>query len=253
MTKLKSIIFNDKELKSNIDGTKIYYDGNYINQILVKPKHSTKGFLQCSLNGVKVYVHRIVAMIFIPNPDNLPFSCHVDTDTLNNHYKNIAWGNQRFIAQNMRVAKRFIGQNSKIPQADIQMIVIRLRNGEFARTIATEYCTSDMSLIRLKKKYKIQTNITIVHNDYFKQFVKEHLEAYHSINKVTSELGVSKFIVWRWNKVWQIPIYRRSHLTPEIKEQIRQELISGKSYKDVCIDFSDVCSNSTVYKIYNSK
>lgn len=36
-------------------------------------------------------VHRLVAMHFIPNPDNLPWVDHIDGDRLNNHYTNLRW------------------------------------------------------------------------------------------------------------------------------------------------------------------
>lgn len=36
-------------------------------------------------------VHRIVAEAFLPNPDNLPFVCHIDGDRLNNKLENLKW------------------------------------------------------------------------------------------------------------------------------------------------------------------
>lgn len=39
----------------------------------------------------KVNVHRIVAEVFIPNPDNLPLVNHKDEDRMNPHGDNLEW------------------------------------------------------------------------------------------------------------------------------------------------------------------
>lgn len=54
---------------------------------------------ECGMNpvsGYKVFcggylVHRAVAKLFIPNPDNKPEVDHIDTDRLNNHIDNLRW------------------------------------------------------------------------------------------------------------------------------------------------------------------
>lgn len=37
-------------------------------------------------------VHRLVAMTFLPNPNNLAFVCHKDDDPSNNRVDNLFWG-----------------------------------------------------------------------------------------------------------------------------------------------------------------
>lgn len=36
-------------------------------------------------------IHRSVAMLYVPNPENKPFVNHIDENKLNNHYTNLEW------------------------------------------------------------------------------------------------------------------------------------------------------------------
>ena len=45
----------------------------------------------CKLNGEAYSVHRIVAIQFIPNPDNLPQVDHINHDTTDYHISNLRW------------------------------------------------------------------------------------------------------------------------------------------------------------------
>ena len=49
--------------------------------------------VQLSKNGINksINMHRLVAMMFIPNPDNLPQVNHKDQDTTNNCIDNLEW------------------------------------------------------------------------------------------------------------------------------------------------------------------
>lgn len=42
-----------------------------------------------------VFVHRMVAEMFIPNPDNLPVVRHLDGNPNNNNVLNLAWGTSK--------------------------------------------------------------------------------------------------------------------------------------------------------------
>ena len=83
---------------SNLGRVKSYkYDKN--NGKIMKPYKNTKGYLQIDLqldgrkreNRVHLAVHRLVAIAFIPNPDNLPQVNHKDEDKTNNCVDNLEW------------------------------------------------------------------------------------------------------------------------------------------------------------------
>lgn len=46
--------------------------------------------------GIKKWLlHRLVALIYVPNPERLPYVCHKDNVPTNNSYKNLYWGTQK--------------------------------------------------------------------------------------------------------------------------------------------------------------
>ena len=63
-------------------------------------KHKSCGLWYCEVrdeNGEKVrlYVHKLVAEAFVPNPDGLTVVEHKDGDLDNNFYRNLQWGRTR--------------------------------------------------------------------------------------------------------------------------------------------------------------
>ena len=68
-------------------------------------------------------VHRLVALAYIPNPENKPCVCHKDNNPLNNHYKNRYWGtHQENMAQMIVDGRKQKGEecprwvNKEIPE-----------------------------------------------------------------------------------------------------------------------------------------
>ena len=48
----------------------------------------------------RCYIHRLVAITFIPNPNNMPKVEHIDRDKTNNHTNNFRWASSVQLAQN---------------------------------------------------------------------------------------------------------------------------------------------------------
>lgn len=63
-----------------------------------KPQH-VRATLHKNARRFEIYLHRIVAEAFIPNPEGLPYVLHWDDDPTNNKVSNLHWGTH---AENMR-------------------------------------------------------------------------------------------------------------------------------------------------------
>lgn len=98
----------------------------------------------------KLYVHRLVALAFIPNPAGLPQINHKDENKKNNHIKNLEWisvkDNSNYGTRNERISKA-----NSIPVYCVEL------NKVFwgSRNAANELGISHIGIIRCcKGKYK---------------------------------------------------------------------------------------------------
>lgn len=54
-------------------------------------KPNSRGYIKITVNGKKVFLHRIIATAFIPNPENKPFVDHINRITWDNRVTNLRW------------------------------------------------------------------------------------------------------------------------------------------------------------------
>lgn len=106
----------------------------------------------------KYLVHRLIAQVFIPNPENLREVNHKNANRRDNRPENLEWVSSK---ENKRHAialglYKNLGKNtpkgsnhpcSKLTEEQVVQIRSRVARGEFKRALAREYGVSD-SLVR---------------------------------------------------------------------------------------------------------
>jgi len=75
----------------------------------IKPHINRDGYKRVTfcINGKlkKMLVHRLIALTYIPNPENKPHIDHIDRNKLNNHISNLRWVSHLENMQNIQLGK----------------------------------------------------------------------------------------------------------------------------------------------------
>lgn len=114
-----------------------------------------------SVEGKKLYVHRIVAELFIPNPYNYKYINHKDGDKLNFHVDNLEWVNASMNiihAFKSGLSKRSSKENhpsAKLSNIDVYIIREAIVSGFAQKDIAKYYRVNPSTIcsINIKRKW----------------------------------------------------------------------------------------------------
>lgn len=193
------------------DGTEVYFQGKLLNQYLIKSTKHSSGYRCCSIKNTQYYIHRIVAEAFVTNlhPVSHKLVIHKDCNTLNNHHTNLIWGNNKTVYE-VRVKHNIPGAgvsfrdssyrgSSKISYEEAIKIARRLDNGEAANSICKEYGVSEMSIIRIRKRYCKNKIASPRYSKDIKNTVIK-LREKHSPKRIAEITGIRYETVLRWCK-----------------------------------------------------
>lgn len=103
-------------------------------------------------------VHRIVAITYLPNPDNLPQVNHKDGNKLNNCVENLEWvtvgDNQRHAYQAglKKRPKGLLNGRQELEEDEVLYIYTELLKGTSVTSLADKFNVSTTQIIRIKKK-----------------------------------------------------------------------------------------------------
>lgn len=150
--------------KLTINDYEITQEGEIINKhtghtLLGQP--NGKGYLRVSINGKLMFIHRLVAEKYIPNPNNYEQVNHKDGNKLNNRVDNLEWvTNQQNRNHAVENELQIMGEKcpwSKLTEDDVRYIRSHM---EVSNTELGQLFNVSRSCIAAVKNYRSWKNVS---------------------------------------------------------------------------------------------
>lgn len=138
-------------------------------------RNRTYHILRTDNKRTRIQASRLVALTWIPNPENKPFVCHIDNNPTNNHYKNLYWGTYKENTQQCIQDGRFKpGGRDILDEFSINCLLYEYNLGKPRSILKKKFGISDSAITRiinLKSKpkfgnYKFKAIYQDIMNDY---------------------------------------------------------------------------------------
>ena len=141
----------------------IYEDGKVFNQKTQKWRkaatnnHGYNNIVLCKNGKSKTfYIHRLIALHYIPNPENKKEVDHIDRDRLNNHISNLRWATHSENNRNISFQKNNKSGHTYISYCNErnQYMFSRMINGKHIfkrfKTKTDALCCKYIMLLKIK-------------------------------------------------------------------------------------------------------
>lgn len=166
---------------------RIYNTGKIYSEYLKKFIHQhddNSGYLQVTLRGINgrktIKVHILVALAFIPNPENKPEVNHIDCNKYNNRVTNLEWvtKHENMIHASLNSYKKR-DDLSPLNEEMVRLIPILLENKFSIKLIASLYKVGHVTIRKIiqRKTWK-QLNLTFTKNEFSRDIIKVSSELY---------------------------------------------------------------------------
>lgn len=115
--------FNDTYVVSSLGEVK-----NVKTNRILKTDLNSKGYGRVWLNKHRYFIHRLVAKLYIDNPDDLPQVNHIDGDKLNNSAENLEWCTNQYNNLHSYIKGGRTSGKTKISKDDLVFILKSLKD-----------------------------------------------------------------------------------------------------------------------------